>query len=70
MSRTCDELAACQSRVPACPGCKAHPFAPGVITAHRRPRTLRSRAMWRLLRVAAGLVLFATLVGLWIGSQQ
>lgn len=69
MSRTCDELGACQSRVPACPGCKAHPFAPGVITAHRRPRKLRRRAMWRLLRTGLGLVLFAVAVGLWIGAM-
>lgn len=69
MSRTCDELALCQQRSPRCANC-THPFAPGVITAHRRPRTLRRRALWALLRNAAALVLFAVVVGLWIGAAS
>lgn len=40
MKRTCDQLGACQSRTPACPGCLPRPaFAPGVIEHHKRQHT-------------------------------
>ena len=43
---------------------KAFPFAPGVLVGHR---PARRRAIWRLLKGAAVLVVWAVVVGLWLG---
>lgn len=39
-------------------------FAPGVLTGYRRPR---KRSLWRMLKWAAVLVVWAVVVGLWLG---
>lgn len=53
MSRCCDELALCQERKQACPGCPANPLqlAPGVVEGYRvpllgAPAQRRERLRW------------------------
>ena len=60
--RTCDELGACQGRMPACEGCAVHvyPFAPGVITGGKLARPGR---YWRIAAVIALLWLACFLAG-------
>jgi hypothetical protein len=64
MKRTCDQLGACQSRTPACPGCLPRPaFAPGVIEHYRRQHT---RALTRWMSRAAVLLALAACVAAYL----
>lgn len=76
---SCDSLGTCQCRLPACSGCTwvtdaaarvaGHAFAPGVITAHTNPRTVRARRWVRLALLAAvGLVVVAMGAGYLVGT--
>lgn len=72
IKRTCDQLGACPSRTPACPGCLPRPaFAPGVIEHHRAHimhRRLRNLARW--VGRALGLLLLAAVVAAAVSIYQ
>lgn len=60
--RNCSELGVCQSRTPACPGCRIQ-FAPGAIEGYR----LRKGAWSKILRAFAAAAPLAFAVGLVLG---
>lgn len=76
---SCDSLGTCQCRLPACSGCTwvtdaaarvaGHAFAPGVITAHTNPRTVRARRWVRsALLASVGLVVVSMVAGYLVGT--
>lgn len=76
---SCDSLGTCQCRLPACSGCTwvtdsatrvaGHAFAPGVITAHTNPRTLRARRWVRsALLASVGLVVVSMVACYLVGT--
>lgn len=65
--RSCTELGVCQSRTPACPGCRIR-FAPGAIQGYRRPESAWSKIL-RAFAAAAPLAFTIGLVAGWLNGK-
>lgn len=64
---SCKETGICQSRAPACPGCRIQ-FAPGAIEGYRRHRSTWSKFL-RALAAAAPLAFAIGLVVGWLRGK-